>query len=75
MKQLLLAIATMAAMNGVNAQQAKTAATREYVKSSKKETVFLNDISMRAVRDFEKKFSKVSDGKWYRMTDGYNSGI
>lgn len=72
MKQLLIAIATMAAMTGVHAQQAKTAATREFVKSSKKETVFLNDISMRAVRDFEKKYSKVSDGKWIKMTDGYS---
>jgi hypothetical protein len=71
MKQLLLAIGLVVSISGVCAQQVSTTSTRLNSQPPKKESVFLNDISMRAARDFEKKFGKVADKQWYKAGDGY----
>ena len=71
MKQLLLAISLVAAISGACAQQVRNTSTGIYSRSPRKETLYMNNISVRAIRDFEKRFGKATDAQWYKAGEGY----
>jgi hypothetical protein len=71
MKLLLAAILVVATVNTASAQQAGNSSQREFAKPSKNESVYMNDISTKAIRDFEKRFGDLHNKQWYRAGDGF----
>ncbi len=90
MKTILFAFAAgcipaLAVTNGANAQSSNNIAALEkpgYVfkmnndfSSEKNNTVNLNSINARAIKDFNKSYKMASDAKWYKTRDGFIAGF